>query len=78
MFSFCMKEEVLRGVVRVPCGERDQAGEDPEEGYALDSNILDLILVDALDPNICLRDSRDWRRCEEDEKEYERAGEAYD
>ena len=44
----------------------------------MDSNILDLILVDALDPNICLRDSRDWRRGEEDEEKEEGTGKAYD
>ncbi len=75
MFSLCVEEEVLRGMVRVSCGERDQAGEDPEEWHTLDSDILDRVLVDALYSNAALCDHNFWGRCEENEEEIEGAEE---
>ncbi len=78
MFSFCVEEEVLRGMVRVSCGERDQAGEDPEEGHALDCDILDRVLVDALHPDAALRDRNYWRGREENEEEIDGAQETYE
>ena len=66
---------MLRGMVRVSCGQRDQAGEDPEERHALDSNILDRVLVDALHSNAALGDYNFWGCCEEDKEEIECAEE---
>ena len=66
---------MLRGMVRVSCGQRDQAGEDPEERHTLDSNILDRVLVNPLHSNAAFCDRNYRGCCEEDEEEIECAEE---
>ena len=44
----------------------------------MNGNVLDLILVNALDPNTCFRDTCYWRRGKEDEEKEERTGKAYE
>ena len=69
---------MLRGMVRVPRRKRYQAGEDPKKWHALDSDIPDRVLVDALDPNAAFCDRNLWGCREENQEEIESADKTHE